>query len=231
MRSRWRWVVPVVALLVGACGGGGSSGDPVGPPPAAAGAAGDAGTARTVVLQQADMPSGWNGAAHTETATERARSAQVNSCLGRPDPTSYRSAIVYGPDFTMAPLQVSTVATVLNTPQDAKADLDSVRGAKYGDCVFAAFRQDLQDQAPTARVDTVAIEALPVENFGDGSVGIRLTANLVYPDHTDRIYADLIYISKNRATVSATFFSFAQPFPATLEQSLVSRIGNRIATA
>ncbi len=78
-------------------------------------------------------------------------------------------------------------------------------------------------------MENVASEPLPVENFGDGSVGIRLTAELVYPDRTDHLFADLVYMSKDRTTVSATFFAFAQPFPAQLEASLVSRMGHRLA--
>lgn len=70
-----------------------------------------------------------------------------------------------------------------------------------------------------------------METFGDGAVGLRLTADLVYPDRTDHLFADLVYITKDRATVSATFFSFAQPFRPPLEQSLVSHMGNRVATA
>lgn len=230
MRSRWRWVIPVLAVCVvsGACGGGGGGGDPVG---SGGGPAGDTAMARTVVLEQADMPSGWRGVPHTEDDTERARAAAISACLGRPDPETYRSAIVYSPDFSMGQSQVSAIATVLKTPQDAAADLAAVRGPKYGDCVATSFRQDLQRQAPTARVDAVIPSPLQVQNYGDGSVGLRLTADLVYPDHTDHLVADLVYMSKNRTTVSATFFSFTDPFNSTLEESLVSRMGNRIATA
>ena len=232
MRSRWRSVLTVLVVLLPACGGGGG-GDPVGPAPssATAGTAGDAATARTIVLQQVDLPQGWRGVAHTEDATERDRARQISNCLGRPDPATYRTAIVYGPDLSMAQLQLSTISTVLTTVQDAKADLDAVRGPKYADCVSTALRQDLQHQAPAATIEAVASEALPVESFGDGSVGLRLTANLVYADHTDKLFADLVYISKDRATVSATFFSFNQPFPGTLEQSMISRVGNRIKDA
>ena len=127
--------------------------------------------------------------------------------------------------------QVSSISTVLKTVDDAKADLASVMSPKYPDCVGAALRQDLQRQAADAKVDLIGAENLPVESFGDGSVGLRLTANLVYADHTDKLFADLVYISKDRATVSATFFSFTQPFPGTLEQSLVSRLGHRVAAA
>src|SRR5436305_304873 len=164
MRSRWRWVIPVVAVLVvaGACGGGGGGGDPVGAPPSSAagagggaGAGGDAASARTVVLQQADMPSGWRGVPHTEDDAERARTAAISACLGRPDPVTYRSAIVYSPDFSVGQTQVSAIATVLTTLQDAKADLDAIRGPKYGDCVAASFRDELQPQAPTAQIQNL----------------------------------------------------------------------------
>ncbi len=231
MRSRWRSVVMVLGVLLVACsGGGGGDDDPVGQAPAT-GRDADAATARTIVLQQADMPPGWRAAPHTETPEEQERARELSRCLGRPDPGTARSAIVYGPDMSMGQTQVSSISTVLNTVDDARADLAAVRGPRYGDCVINAFRADLQRQAPDARVEAVASEPLPVESFGDGSNGIRLTASLVYPDRTDRLFADLVYITKNRATVSATFFSFNQPFPATLEQSLVSRLGNRIQTA
>jgi hypothetical protein len=231
MVVRWRLVVTVLALTMAACGGGGGTDeDAVGPAPAG-GKTGDAGTARTIVLQQADMPAAWRGAAHTETPLEKTRARDLSLCLGRPDPETFRSAIVYGPDLSLGQSQVSSIATVLNTKEDALADLAAVRSPKYGPCLVPAFGDDLARQAPDAKVEKVASEPLPVESFGDGAVGIRLTADLVYADHTDHLFADLVYISKDRTTVSATFFSFAQPFPATLEQSLVSRMGNRVATS
>ena len=232
MVSRWRLVVTVLALTMAACGGGGggTDDDAVGPAPAT-GKAGDTARARTIVLEQADLPAGWRGAAHTETTVEIERARNISICLGRPDPDTFRSTRVHGPDLTMGTMQVSSIATVLNTVEDARADLAAVRGPKYGECVIPAFRDDLRRQASDARVENVAAEPLQVESFGDGSVGTRLTAELVYADRTERLFADLVYITKERTTVSATFFSFNQPFPAQLEQALISRMGNRIATA
>jgi hypothetical protein len=232
MVPRWRLVVSVLALALVACGGGGATTDDeaVGPAPVT-GEAGDATRARTILLQQADMPQGWRGAAHTETPLEVERSRNISICLGRGDPDTYRSTRVYGADLSMGQMQVSSIVTVLKTVEDAKADLAAIRGPNYGDCLVPAFREDLRRQAADARVENVAAAPLPVESFGDGTVGLRLTADLVYADRTDHLFADLVYISKDRTTVSATFFSFAQPFPATLEQALVSRMGNRIATS
>ena len=234
MVLRWRLVVSVLVLSLApaACGGGGGgvSEDAVGPSPAT-GQEADMATARTILLQQADMPAGWRGAAHSESEVEKARSRDLSICIGRGDPEATRRALVYGPDLSMGQTQVSSIATVVNTVEDARADLEALRKPKFGECAVAAFRDDLRRQAPAAQVENVAWEPLPVENFGDGSVGVRLTANLVYPDRTERLFADLIYMSKNRATVSATFFSFEQPFPVALEQALVARMGNRIAAA
>lgn len=229
MVSRWRLVVTVLLLsFLAACGGGGGADDDaVGPAPAA-GQAGDQARARTIVLQQSDMPAGWRGAAHTETPLETERSRNISLCLGRPDPETFRTTRVYGPDLTLGQTQVSSIATVLNTVEDAQADLAAVRGPKYGDCLIPAFRDDLRRQATDARVENVATVPMTAESFGDGTVAIRLTADLVYPDRTDNLFADLVYISKDRTTVSATFFSFAQPFPTQLKEALVSRMGHRI---
>lgn len=232
MVSRWRLVVTVVLLsLLAACGGGGDGDDEDAVGPAPAGQAGDTARARTIVLQQADMPAGWRGAPHTETPLEIERARDISVCLGRPDPDTFRSTRVYGPDLTLGQTQVSSIATVLNSVEDAQADLAAVRGPKYGQCLAPAFRDDLRRQATDAKVENVATAPLQVESFGDGSVGIRLTADLVYADRTDHLFADLVYISKDRTTVSATFFSFNQPFPDQLEESLVSRMGYRIAAS
>jgi hypothetical protein len=231
MSPRWRWMVAVLAMALGACGGGGGGDDDALGPAPSGDKVSDTATARTIVLQQADMPAGWRGAAHSEDPAEVVRARELSLCLGRPDPVSFRSAIVTGPDLTLGQTQVSSTATVLNTVDDARADLAALRGPKYGPCAITALRDALRPQAGEARIENVASEPLTVEAFGDGSVGIRLTADLVYPDRTDHIVADLVYITKDRATVSATFFSYTQPFPATLEQSLVARMGNRIATA
>jgi hypothetical protein len=231
MVLRWRLVVPVLVLALAGCGGGGGvDEDAVGPAPAT-GIAGDIAKANTIVLQQADLPAGWRAADHSTNPLDQERGRQLSICIGRPDPETFRSAIVFGPDLSMGQMQVSSIATVLNTVDDARADLAAIRGPKYGPCVETSFRDDLRRQAGDARVEAVASEPLAVETFGDGTVGLRLTADLVYPDRTDHLFADFIYMTKDRATVSATFFSFNQPFPATLEQSLLSRMGNRIATS
>ena len=231
MVSRWRLVVAVLVVAMTACGGGGGGDDDALGPAPATGKVGDTARARTIVLEQADMPAGWRGVVHTETPLETERSRTISLCLGRPDPDTFRSTRVYGPDLTLGQMQVSSIATVLNTVEDAAADLAAIRGPKYGQCLIPAFRDDLRRQAGDARVENVATEPIQVESFADGSVGIRLTAELVYPDRTDKLFADLVYITKERTTVSATFFSFAQPFPAQLQQALVSRMGNRIATS
>src|SRR5215213_8968682 len=103
MVSRWRSVVTVLALSMLACGGGGggsSDEDAVGEAPAT-GKAADTARARTIVLEQADMPAGWRGAAHTETTLETERARSISVCLGRPDPETFRTTRVYGPDLTM----------------------------------------------------------------------------------------------------------------------------------
>jgi len=232
MILRWRSAVTGLALVFAGCGGGGSGVAELEPAPRPSpGSVADMATARTIVLQQDDMPATWRGAAHSDDPNEKARARQISACLGRPDPETTRSAIVYGPDLSLDQSQVSSIATVLNTVEDARADLAAVQGPKYGACVIAALKEDLQRQAPEATIQDATAEPLPVAAFGDVSVGLRLTANLVYPDRTDRLFADLVYITKDRSTVSVTFFSFNQPFPSTLEQSLVSRVGHRIATA
>jgi hypothetical protein len=231
MVLRWRWVVVAgLALVLVACGGGGTGVRELEPAPDE-GPMTDTAIARTIVLEEADMPRGWRGAAHTEDPNERARARQLSACLGRPDPETTRTAIVHGPDLSMERSQVSSIATVLNTAEDARAGLAAVRGPKYDECVMAAFTEDLERQVPEATVQDALTEPLPVQTFGDASVGIRLTASLVYPDHTDKLFADLVYITKDRATVSITFFSFNQPFSPALQQSLISRVGHRIATA
>jgi len=231
MFLRWRSVVAGLALLpAAACGGGGGGGQDAQPAPRT-GRVTDTATGRTIVLQQGDLPAPWRGAAHTEDPSEKERARQIATCIGRPDPETTRSAIVYGPDLSLDQSQVSSIATVLNTVEDAQADLAAIRGPAYGDCVLAALKESLERQAPGATVQDTATEALAVETFGDASVGVRLTASLVYRDQVQKLFVDLVYVTKNRSTVSVTFFSFNQPFLPGLEQSLVSRVGHRIATA
>src|SRR5688572_1774567 len=99
MVFRCRVVATVLLLSVlGACGGGGE--DAVGPTQAT-GKADDTARARTLVLQQSDMPAGWRGAAHTQTPLETERARDISTCLGRPDPDTFWSTRVYGADFTL----------------------------------------------------------------------------------------------------------------------------------
>jgi len=124
-------MVAGLALVLTACGGGGSGGgsaDPVGAAPRT-GRATDTGAARTIVLQQADLPAPWRGAAHSEDPSEKERARQIATCLGRPDPETTRSAIVYGSDLTLDQARAHLFATAALHALDRGADAKGAHSA------------------------------------------------------------------------------------------------------
>lgn len=198
----------------------------------------DAEKAHSLVLQQSEFPPGWTSSPHKESASGQETGKQLSACVGRPDSATYETADVHGPDFEMgtgtSALKVESDATYVKTRADAEADFAALSGPKLPGCFKDLFGKTLEGDAATQGVSlkSSAFDAQPVaQQYGDGTVRYRLTATLQGPRGEATIYLDLVAMFKDRAEVDAIFSTFGQPFPAELEDSLVSALGNKLAAA
>ncbi len=67
-----------------------------------------------------------------------------------------------------------------------------------------------------------------VTEYGDVTVGFRVTITVSVRAETLTFYADLVLMGKDRAEVIANFFGVGQPFDPALQESLLAKLGSRL---
>jgi len=191
----------------------------------------DESRARAIVLADADFPSGWQGTAHTEDATDREFERKLKACSGITQTKG--TADVFGDDVDQGQASVGSEATFFKTTAAAHADVGTVNNPRALPCVRSILT-DLLKAALTkqgltaARVSGVSLVRVRVARYGDESAGLRLTATIAVAGQSLPFFQDIVVARKGRAEVTASFFNAGGAFPATLERSLIGTLVARL---
>lgn len=224
----------ILALALTACGDSGKKPSTSGSSsPTTNTAAADKAKAEKLVLVAADFPAGWTATPSTPDPNEEAQGKELAACVGAVDPDVAESAEVDGPDIEKDNASASSNATFVKTAAYAQTDLAAIKGTKVEKCVedFAkkALNEELSSNGSGATLKSVDFDRVTTATYGDATVGFRLKATIAAGRQTLTAYQDLIFILKGRAEVSASFFNLGKPFDASLERSLLDKLGAKLA--
>ena len=232
-------VLPFLALA--ACGGGdgdtsatdstsGSTATSIAPPTSALRSASgaDLESAKKLVLLPADFPAGWTSepAEQSDDADDEAASDEFEDCLGVGGDDS-GAADWSGDDFSMDSSEAGSSASVVRDEATYQDDIEVIRGPLLPTCLEDMFTRLLTDQVGTAPT-AVDVAPLEVTEYGDVTVGFRVTITVSARGETLTFYADLVLMGKDRAEVFANFFGVGQPFDPALQESLLAKLGSRL---
>jgi hypothetical protein len=240
VRIRLVLIAPLLTLVLAACGGGGgnSSSTTSAPtttastaPTTTASPAADTARAQKLVFVQADFPAGWTASPPTpDTAEDKANSKQVDACIGTSSDDAH-SADVKGNNFSMGPTtQVGSEAQIVKEEATYRQDIAAIKGPKVQPCLKDFLTKALTKgvgSAPTS----VQVSSLPVPSFGDVTVGLRITAGITTQGQALTVYLDAVLMGRNRAEVTSTFLNVGQPFDATLQRSLLDKLGAKLTSS
>jgi hypothetical protein len=240
VRTRLLSILPLFAIVLAACGGGGSksSSTTSAPTTTASTASSNAGSdaaatarAQKLVFVQADFPPGWTAAPSApDTPEDKATNEELDKCIGTSGQAA-RSADVKGDDFTMGQgTQVSSEAQIVKDESTYRSDVAAIKGSKLQPCLQDFLNKQITKAAGGAP-GSLQLSSLTVPTFGDVTVGKRLTASITVQGQTLNVYVDFVLMGKNRAEVTASFSSVGQPFDATLQRSLLDKLGAKLKSA
>ncbi len=184
-------------------------------------------TAKKLVLTSTDFPSGWTGKAddRSQSPEEMADARQLSDCVGTSGPEA-ETAKWKGDDFTTDQYQVSSETSLVADKAVFKKDVAAINSTKFPACVKDVFTKVLT-KAIGAEPTSLDLTPLEVKKYGDVTKGLRMKVG-TGPGAADTAYVDLVRMGKNRAEVTATVLSVGQPIDATLETSLLAKIGSRV---
>ena len=238
MRNRLVLIAPLLALVLAACGGGGSkSSNTTSAPtttssstPTTAGSdAAATARAQKLVLVQSDFPAGWTGSPPTpDTPEDKAANQEFAACAGASG-ESDKVADVKGDTFSMGSpaTQVGSGAQIVKDEARYRQDVTAFKSSKFQPCLKDFLTKALS-KAVGGASPNVQVSSLTVPTFGDVTAGLRMTAALTVQGQNLTLVLDAVVMAKNRAEVRETFSNLAQPFDATLEHSLLNKVGTKL---
>jgi len=230
VRRAGSWLAVVALTGVAACGGtnfdSARKADP----------AADLAVAKRSVLTAADMP-GYTAAPHSAdddlTAAEKQTFAK---CLGTSttffdDKPGEQKAD--SPDFSKGENDETSVSSdvAIETSQSlVDKDWKVLTDKKTPGCFLQVPKEDLKDSAPGGA--TVSNESVDSFDAGIGrrSLGLSITVDATAAGQTVPLYADVIFVGRDRAEIEVDSFNIATPFDRTtltsLAQTVYDRVGN-----
>jgi hypothetical protein len=224
-----------VTLVASACGGGGGSASttiPVTtvkttpPPPAAA-------QLQQIVVQQADLPSGWTARKASPSANQAADSAAFAQCVGVSNTAGDVVAVAYSPDFVNGSSVIASTATSFKSPVDVQTDSAALTNPKASACFVQVVKARLTAALPKgATVKSVSLKITPGAGGGPANViatasgAIAFTANR----HTLTLNDDIVFLASPRVEAHIDLYSVGSPVSAEVKSAVINKVSTRIAT-
>ena len=171
----------------------------------------------TVVLTQADLPSGWTSVPSPRLALPAEK--EFRECAGLP---GGELPAVDSPHFSHKPASRVSVMAVPASPEQLDAWYSAVSSQVAIDCLEKRFDHELELTAVGQAVTPNRGERLVFPAAGDGLVAVRSVARFVEGDNP--LYSDVIFVKKGQLELTFSFSDTPDPFPPDLAQRLVQTV-------
>jgi hypothetical protein len=217
--------VAAAALVgLGACGGGGSSSAGTKASPT-----GDKTLADKIVLKKTDLPPGWTAQAHAADPTQAAAVRQLGECLGAGDPAAHTSALVNSDDFSKGQgMNISADVRVVQTDDQASADLAGLQSAKANGCLQQALEPLLKERLPSGLTPSnLSVQQLVFPTLKDGTAAHQASFTIPLAGTSVPVYVDFVFIRAGRAELTLQTTNAGSPFDMKLEQDLANKMTGR----
>lgn len=165
-------VVGCIVAVLAACGSSSPSGpstsssDPVSssnpatPSPAATPAS--LSQLEQIVLQTADLPSGWKGKPYQPDPNDSASNAAFDVCVGTPNTDSDQVAEAHSDNFAQGLALIASSATSFRSQSDLDAGLTTLHSPKVSPCFAQLIKTQAAASLPaSARIESASIKITP----------------------------------------------------------------------
>jgi hypothetical protein len=230
-----------VAVLA-ACGGSsskttspvGGSSTPSSSSPAASPSASPAPLSRLqkIVLQPADLPTGWKGTPYEADPSDAADQAAFVKCLGVRNTDADKVAEADSQDFALGDASISSWATSYRSQSDLDADVAALHSPKASPCEAQLLKKQVATSLPAgATVESVSIKITPgsaggpanVVATGAGTIKVSVSGQQV------GLYLTVAFITGPLIEAVVETHNIGTPVPPSLVQSVVATVANRAA--
>jgi hypothetical protein len=124
-----------------------------------------------IVLQAADLPSGWKGAPYQADTNDDAVNVAFMKCLGMRNTDPDRVAEAHSDDFNLGNATISSSATSYKSQSDLDSDVASMHSPKISTCFKQLVKTQLASSMPAgSSIKSASISIMPGSDGGPSNV-------------------------------------------------------------
>lgn len=198
-----------------------------GPPPTA--------QLSAIVLQPADLPTGWTGTANDpDPAGDAADSAALAQCVGGRNTYPDEIGDSNSDDYALDNASISSEATSFRSPADLTSDIAIIKSPKIDACYDKLAATEVGGSLPAgSTLNSASIVVTPGSAGGPSNVVATAAGRVevtVGGKVTD-LYLNVAFITGPSIEAEIDFTNVATPVPASVRAPLIAKIAARAVAA
>ena len=183
-----------------------------------------------MVLQPADLPSGWKGAPYQPGPNDSANNAALVKCVGARNTDSDKVAEAHSTDFALGDASISSSATSYRLQSDLDADVAVLHSPKLSPCFEQLMKKQLAAALPAGgTVESASVKITPgsaggpanVVGTGTGTIKVRVSGQQV------PVYLTVAFITGPLIEAEVDTENVGTPVPASVVNPLVAAVATR----
>jgi len=189
---------------------------------------------KKIVLQHADLPSGWKGKPYQPGPKDSANNAALVACVGARNTDSDKVAEAHSDDFALGDASISSSAASYRSQSDLDADVAMLRSPKLSPCFEQMMKKQLAAALPAGgKIGSASFKITPgsaggpanVEAIGTSTIKVQVNGQQV------PVYLTVAFITGPLIEAEVSTENVGTPVPASMVNSLVATVATRAAQA
>lgn len=193
---------------------------------------------KKIVLQPADLPSGWKGTPYkpgpSDSANSSANSNALVKCVGARDTSSDGVAEAHSDDFALGNATISSSASSYRSQSDVNADVAAMRSPKASYCFEQALKKQLAASLPaSATIESASVKITPGSAGGPANIVATGTGTIDVQGNGQQVfvYLTVAFITGPLIEAEVDTANVGTPVPASVVHRLVATMATRAAKA
>ncbi len=187
---------------------------------------------KKIVLQPADLPSGWKGTPYQPDPSDSANNAALVNCVGGRNTDSDKVAEAHSNDFALGDAGISSSAASYRSQSALDADVAMLHSPKLSTCLGQMLKKQLAaSMPPGGTIESASIKIAPgsaggpanVAATGTGTIKLRLNGQQI------PVYLTIAFIMGPLIEAQVSGMNVGTPVPASVVDPLVATVATRAA--
>jgi hypothetical protein len=181
-----------------------------------------------IVLQPADLPSGWKGTPYQPDPNSAAENTTLAACVGARDTDGDQVAVANSDDFGLGNATISSSATSYRSQSDLVTDIATLHSPKLSSCFSQMMKKQLASSLPAGgKVESASIKVTPGSAGGPANVIATGTGTVQVQVNGQQIplYLTVAFITGPLIEAEVDAANFGAPVPASVVNRLAAAGG------